>query len=270
MTEDDDLREKLKALGMHFGAKNLKPKITAPAFRIEDVIPAREEVTQMGTTLVYEEVYPIDYLHGNIRLASMDNYEFIAKWANIDAFEGSGAGSLLFLDTETSGISRAAGTFVFLVGLGFLKPDGFHILQIIMSDPHLEAALLAALARFTEGFRTVVTYNGKSFDIPLLENRHILHRIPSPFENLSHIDLLHLARKLWRNRLASRRLGDLEQSILQLRRGKEEVPGWLVPEIYKEYLHTGDARPLTGVFYHNAVDVLSLAALFIYIARVLN
>jgi uncharacterized protein len=82
--------------------------------------------------------------------------------------------------------------------------------------------------------------------------------------------MLHIARRLWRNRLPSRSLGDLEKEIMSFKRGQDEVPGWLVPQIYFDYLQDGDARPLAGVFYHNAIDVVSLAALFIHTAKILT
>ncbi|MEM5775046.1 MAG: ribonuclease H-like domain-containing protein [Anaerolineaceae bacterium] len=270
LPDKDDLREKMKALGLRVGARELKPATAVQRIRIEDVIRAREEQTPLGTALVYEEVYPQTYRHGNIQLTTLDQYQFINDWANIRPQAENDPQKLLFLDTETTGLSQATGTFAFLIGLGFLRSDGFHIYQIIMPAPPHEAAMLAVLARIVADFDTIVTYNGKSFDIPLLQNRHIMHRIPPPFARMQHIDLLHLARKLWRNRLISRRLGDLEQAILDFRRTQEEVPGWLVPEIYKDYLRTGDARPLSGVFYHNAVDVLSLAGLFTHISKMLD
>ena len=270
LSDNDDLREKMKALGMRVGARDLKPVAPAQKVKIEDVIYAHEEQTPLGMALVYEEVFPQEYRHGDIQLSSLENYQFINSWANIDDKAVNNPQKLLFLDTETTGLSQATGTFAFLIGLGFMRDDGFHILQIIMPAPPHEAAMLAILGRVIVQFDTVVTYNGKSFDIPLLQNRHIMHRIAPPFYRMEHIDLLHLARKLWRNRLSSRRLGDLEQSILHFRRTQEEVPGWLVPEIYKDYLRTGDARPLSGVFYHNAVDVLSLAGLFVHISKMLD
>jgi uncharacterized protein YprB with RNaseH-like and TPR domain len=268
-SQNDDFREKMKALGIRVGVKDLKPAGRVQNYRIEDVINAREESTPFGPALVFEEVYPLEYLHGNQRLSALGDYQVIADWAEIPAAKQENPQRLLFLDTETTGLSNATGTFAFLIGLGFLRDDGFHLCQIIMRAPPQEAALLAIFNRLAADFDTMVTYNGKSFDIPLLVSRHILHRIPPPFGSLGHIDLLHLARKLWRNRLPSRRLGDLEQSILNFKRTQEEVPGWLVPEIYKDYLRSGDARPLAGVFYHNAADVLSLAGLFAYTARML-
>jgi uncharacterized protein len=268
--DNESIEEKLKALGVQLGAKNLSPQKKPPKFRIEDVIQVTEEKTPFGSIFVVEEHYPADHKHGNVLLNDLEQFKIIAKWANLDAALAADKESLLFIDTETSGISRGSGTFAFMVGLGFYRADGFHLRQLIMPDPYLEPALLAVLARYTEGCRYIVSYNGKSFDIPLLENRHILHRMPSPFADKQHIDLLHMARKLWRNRLTSRRLGDLENHILSFARTNDDIPGWLVPEIYKEYLNTGDARPLSGVVYHNAVDILSLAGVFVHVSSLLS
>ena len=194
----------------------------------------------------------------------------IAKWSNIDIAETIDPENLFFLDTETTGLSRGTGTLIFLIGLGFYRKQNFHLVQLILPDPALEPALLAVFDRYIYPYQYVVSFNGKAFDVPILETRHVLHRLPSPFEGKEQIDLLQLARKLWRNRLPSRRLGELENQILCLTRGKEEVPGWLVPELYKEYLATGDARPLSGVFYHNAIDVVSMAGLYVHSTDLLN
>jgi uncharacterized protein YprB with RNaseH-like and TPR domain len=271
MIEDNEsIKDKLRSLGVHLGSDTISTKAKPTRYKIEDVIDVINEETPFGSILVYEQQYPIDYLHGRVSLDRLQNFKWISRWAGLSADDNAGRESLLFLDTETSGLTRGTGTFAFLIGLGYFNKDGFCVKQLIMQDPYLEPALLAVLTRVADHFEYVVTYNGKSFDLPLLENRHLMHRIPSPFKNTKHIDLLHLARKLWRNRLQSRRLGDLETHILSFERTNEDIPGWLVPEIYKDYINTGDARPLTGVFYHNIIDILSLAGVFVYVSDLLN
>ncbi|MEX1071847.1 MAG: ribonuclease H-like domain-containing protein, partial [Anaerolineales bacterium] len=107
---------------------------------------------------------------------------------------------------------------------------------------------------------------GKSFDLPLLNGRYLTNGAQPPFRNLPHLDLLHIARRLWREMLPSRALGDLEVQLLGVIRSQEDLPGWLIPQMYIDYLHSGDARPLAGVFYHNSMDVISMAALLDHIA----
>jgi tetratricopeptide (TPR) repeat protein len=130
-----------------------------------------------------------------------------------------------------------------------------------MRDPAEEPALLEGLADFLAPARALVTFNGKAFDAPILTTRYVLSHIPVPFKGYCHLDLLPLARRLWRDRLESRRLKYLEEHILGLKRTNEEVPGFQIPDLYYQYLLTRDAHELAGVFYHNAMDVVAMAAL---------
>lgn len=270
MDKKEQLEEKLKALGVQLGAKQSSSQNTTRKFGIENVINTKEEDTPFGPILVYEEQFPINYQHGSVLLSGMENFQWIARWAGLNINNAADRNKVIFLDTETSGLSRGTGTFAFLVGLGYYTKEGFFLKQIILPDPVQEPALLAVLVRHIETFDYIVTYNGKSFDLPLLAGRHRMHRIANPFTSIGHIDLLYLARKLWRYRLQSRRLGDLETHILSFTRTKDDIPGWLIPEIYQDYLHTSDARLLSGVFYHNAIDILSLAGIFVHISSILN
>lgn len=130
--------------------------------------------------------------------------------------------------------------------------------------------MLEALAEFLAPAQALVTFNGKAFDAPLLATRYRLHRIPVPHAGYAHLDLLPLARRLWRDRLESRALKYLEEHILGLSRSSEEVPGYEIPWLYFDYLKSGDARPLTGVFYHNAMDVVAMAALLAHVNEVME
>ncbi len=129
---------------------------------------------------------------------------------------------------------------------------------------------MTGLLGYLSEFQGIVTYNGKAFDIPLLNSRFILNGEASPFREIAHLDLLPLARRIWRDRLPSRSLGNIEQAILGATRTEEDVPGWLIPSMYFDFLRTGDARPLRSVFYHNAMDVLAMAALLNHIANMLE
>jgi tetratricopeptide (TPR) repeat protein len=130
-----------------------------------------------------------------------------------------------------------------------------------MRDPGEEAALLEALTDFLSPSSVMVTYNGKAFDAPLLKTRYRLHGMPIPFGDMVHLDLLPLARRLWRDRLPSRTLKYIEENVLAAPRSSEEVPGYEIPYLYFDYLRSGDARPLMGVFYHNNMDIVALAAM---------
>lgn len=165
-----------------------------------------------------------------------------------------------FLDTETSGLAGGSGTFAFLVGVGCITPNGFFLKQFFMRDHAEEPSLLAALADLLSSFDVLVTYNGKSFDQPLLETRYRLARMREPFPRLQHVDLLFSARRLWRLALESCRLQQLEQRILGVER-HGDVAGALIPALYFDYLRTRDYQPLQPVVYHNAIDILSLACL---------
>jgi tetratricopeptide (TPR) repeat protein len=141
--------------------------------------------------------------------------------------------------------------------------------QYFLNSPGHELAFLLALNEFLAGFSTIVSFNGKAFDWPLLENRFIRHRRRIAPADPLHIDLLHPARRLWKRRLDSCALSSLEARILGTMRTQEDVPGWEIPARYFQYQRTGDGKPLEGVFYHNLHDILSLAALTIYVDRVL-
>lgn len=174
----------------------------------------------------------------------------------------------LFLDTETNGLAGGAGTFAFLVGVAYWEEDAFHVRQIFMRHPGEEAALLADLSPLLERYESFVTFNGKSFDLPLLETRYTLQtRQAKGLKVRPHLDLLHPARRLWKQRLTSCNLGTLERRILNLTRSEADVPGFLIPQLYNDYLRDGNAAPLKGVFYHNHQDLLSLAALAIHMTR---
>lgn len=179
-----------------------------------------------------------------------------------------------FLDTETSGMAGGTGTYAFLVGVGRFEKSAsgrtFRLLQFFMRDPGEEPALLEALAEFLAPCSALVTYNGKAFDAPLLKTRYTLHDIPVPFDDYAHVDLLHLARRLWRERLPSRTLKYIEENILSAPRTSEEVPGYEIPWLYFDYLRSGDASNMKGVFYHNAMDIVALAALFSHTASMLH
>jgi uncharacterized protein YprB with RNaseH-like and TPR domain len=255
------LSDRLKSLGVKIGAKDIPSPNPNKSFPVEEIVAGRFLEIGNSVTYLIEEDYPHSYIQGQVELRLATQPLTIAEWAGDLKIAAQNPQSIVFLDTETSGLAGGTGTFAFLVGVGRYTQEGFHLAQFFMQDPLEEPALLLALEEFLAPCQTIVSFNGKAFDIPLLDTRYTLQGWKSPFENFAHIDLLHLARRLWRDRLPSRTLANLEVQILQASRTDEEIPGWMIPQLYFDYLREGDARPLKRVFYHNAMDVVSLAAL---------
>jgi hypothetical protein len=266
----ESLSDKLKSLGVQVGAQHIKLPVARHPFKlqheIESVVEGYDLPTQYGNSFISEQLFLNNHQHGCLPLCTQTGLDVIAAWGHTPQLEDPALQNVVFLDTETSGLMGGTGTYAFLVGIGYHSADGFRLVQFFMRDPGHETALLAALQQWLSPFNVVVTFNGKTFDLPLLNTRYTINSMDTPFQGFDHLDVLHVARKLWRDRLPSRALGYLEQEIAQFSRTGEEVPGWMVPQLYFDYLRSGDARPLGGVFYHNAMDILSLAAIFNHVA----
>ena len=258
----DSLSDKLKALGVKLGTNEITQPIHREDYSIAKVLSGRNRSTIYGDVFCVENLYPGDYIHGSKAIKINQPLDILGEWSHLDGLAQAEPGGFVFLDAETTGLAGGTGTYAFLVGVGRFFGDEFNLVQFFLRDPSEESSLLAAISEFVQPCQALVTFNGKAFDIPLLNTRYTMQSISSPFMGTAHLDLLLLARRLWRDRLPSRALGSLEQNILGTIRTQEEVPGWMIPQMYIDYLKTGDARPLQGVFYHNAMDILSLAALF--------
>lgn len=257
-------------MGVKVGAKDLPPPQPKRTYPVEEIVAGRYLEIGGSSTYLIEQDFPAQYIHGQVDLRISTSPKIIAEWAGDGRIANQDPEKLVFLDTETSGLAGGTGTFAFLVGVGRYTPEGFHLAQFFMRDPLEEPALLLALEEFLAPCETVVSFNGKAFDVPLLDTRYTMQGWKSPFKDLSQVDLLHLARRLWRDRLPSRTLANLEVQILHATRTDEEIPGWMIPQIYFDYLRDGDARPLERVFYHNAMDVVSLAALLNHTSALLE
>lgn len=165
-----------------------------------------------------------------------------------------------FLDTETTGLAGGSGTYAFLIGVGRITPGGFQLRQFFMRDYGEEASLLAALAEHLAEFDVLITYNGRTFDVPLLETRYRMARFRPPFERLAHVDLLFGSRRLWKLRFDSCRLVELERQILGVER-QGDLPGEMIPYVYFEYVRSREAARVVPILHHNAIDILTLACL---------
>ncbi len=268
------LSDKLKSLGVKVGTVDVPVAKKKTGASIQDVLSGEFVNTRRGEAFIHEEIYETDYRHGWAPLETQAPLTLMAAWAKDSRLLDMPLKAFAFLDTETSGMAGGTGTYAFLVGAGRFEKSAsgrvFRLLQFFMRDPGEEPALLEALADFLAPCQALVTYNGKAFDAPLLKTRYTLHNIPIPFKDYAHVDLLHLARRLWRDRLPSRTLKYIEENVLDAPRTSEEVPGYEIPWLYFDYLRSGDASEMKGVFYHNAMDIVALAAMFSHTANMLH
>ena len=177
-------------------------------------------------------------------------------------------GNLLFLDTETTGLSGGAGTVAFLLGVGHFCENGFIIKQYLMRDYDEEQSLLNNLIAEMNSRPALVSYNGKAFDLNLLESRCVMNAMRLP-KAAYHIDLLHPARRIWRRCLENCRLVTIENEILGEHR-EEDIPGSLIPQVYFEYLETRETEAIQKVLLHNRLDVLAMAAILKYVSDLIS
>jgi uncharacterized protein YprB with RNaseH-like and TPR domain len=264
------ISDRLKSLGVQAGVEEQKKPPMTLHKSVTMHLGGEIIETAHGDAYVIETRYPIFGEAYPAPLWGDGSLEVLAAWADESAVSGMKKSDFAFLDIETTGLSGGSGTFAFMVGIAKFEGDEFRLAQFFLREPGEESAQLAAIEQFLSGCKALVTFNGKSFDVPVLNTRYAQYQWPTPLKNTPHLDLLHLARKLWRARLSSRRLGDLEENILNVPRGSEEVPSYLIPQMYFDFLHSGDAEPLKGVFYHNAMDILTMSALMTHIADLLS
>ena len=263
------LSDKLKSLGVKIGIADLPKTAPIQEYEIDKVVDGIYRPTPAGDTFVAGQTFGAEYRHGQSAIRPEAPFDALAAWVREPRFLELPLESYIFLDTETSGLAGGTGTYAFLVGVGRFQDGEFHLEQFFMRDPAEEAALLEGLAAFLAPAKALVTFNGKAFDAPILRTRYLMHSIPAPFVDFAHLDLLPLARRLWRDRLPSRALKYLEENLLAAPRTSEEVPGYEIPYLYFDYLRSRDARPLKGVFYHNAMDVVAMAALLTHVTSIL-
>ena len=174
-------------------------------------------------------------------------------WSGEDPTAG-----LVFFDLETTGLSGGAGTVAFVVGFGCFEGTRFRVWQFVLPSFAGERRMLAAVTAAVSRAHTLVTFNGKSFDVPFMETRGLFHRLETPIPALRHVDLLHPARRFWGPETGG--LGALEDRVLGFRR-RDDVPGFEIPSRYFDYLRSGDPAPLRDVLAHNRLDLASLAVL---------
>lgn len=262
-----DLRQRLAQLD-HSGCLGTTLPRRAPQ-SLEALLGGQEVEGERGRFLLCRRQFPRDHHHGMVRLdqaLAMPDRWLSRLGRDLERMDLQ---RVVFLDTETTGLSGGTGTYAFLVGLAWIESDRICLEQLFMREHAEESAMLAYLADRLAGCGGLVTFNGKTFDVPLLATRFLMKRQRVDLGALPHLDLLHPSRRIWSQALPDCRLETLEDRILGAPRSAD-IPGREIPEAYFRYLHTGDGRELARVAEHNQCDLLALIGLVSRLARTLQ
>jgi uncharacterized protein YprB with RNaseH-like and TPR domain len=264
------LRKRIARIDRKYTRPTTKPLIPKPQPPIpapESWLEGAEVTTPHGVHYETERLYERHRRHGSVGIVDLESlsHDLLDPITN-GQIRGVPPEKWCFLDTETTGLAGGSGTYAFLVGVGRITPQGFRVRQFFMRDFGEEASQLSALTEHLKQFDVLITYNGRTYDQPLLETRFRMVRQRPPFSSLEHLDLLFGARRLWNLRFDSCRLVELENQILGVER-QGDLPGELIPYVYFEYVRTHEIFRLMPVFHHNAIDILSLACLTAIVPR---
>jgi len=254
-------RDKLEQLIKLRRDKPAKPKPAAP--------PSVER-----DPLTFAEIpYNLDARYGKILIADglKITGDILACLSREPEFSQLDLSTALFIDLETTGLSGGTGVVPFNIGMGYYRNDKFWVGQYFLGEPAVEEKMLQSLTEFIKDmdFRSIVTYNGKVYDIPLLETRYTLQRTSCPLSALPHLDFLFPARTLWKHKHESCRLSHLAHQVLKTGRD-DDIPSAEIPWRYFQYLQTGNYDLIEPILYHNAEDILSLLGIVIMGASVFN
>lgn len=259
---DDTEEPKAATKASHFEIPNLKEW---------ENYGAKPYYTNDEYCLIREVEYDLDYRYGKYRLG--DLLPVMEEWqtSNVDhplSAKGHHASDLFFFDTETTGLSGGTGTTIFLLGYARVLKDKVVVKQHFLPGPGNEVALYQSFLEEVD-YTTLVTYNGKAFDWPQVKTRHTLVREHVPkLPAFGHYDLLHASRRLWKNKMESVRLANVEKEILGVQR-KDDIPGFLAPMIYFDFVKTHEMQGIKGVLKHNEWDVLTLITLYAHLSKLL-
>ena len=207
------------------------------------------------------------HCHGRVPIAGAVDARpaTLAKLALDEGLSGIDPRGLLFVDTETTGLSGGTGTLPFLIGLAWFEDESLRVEQLLLRRPGEEVPMLRRLAERIDASSALVSYNGKSYDWPLLRNRFVLNRVPVAAP-AAHLDLLHCARRVFKRRLGRVRLVNLEERVLGMRR-ERDVDGSEIPALFWELVRGGDGNVIAPVIEHNANDLIALAAILVQLCE---
>ena len=226
---------------------------------VANALGGRRVSTRFGECMVIDRRYESDRWHGGVQIGECTLEDLESLRVLDPALSEVAPRRTVFIDLETTGLSGGAGTVAFLVGCGYFDLGAFQVRQFLLMSHSGERALLAAVAEFFEDADLIVTYNGKTFDVPVMETRWLFHRMEMPLDGVPHFDMLHSARRLWKHDEQGCRLSTLERSLFDVRR-VGDVPGLEIPSRFFGFVRSGDPRPLEPVLEHNRIDLVSLAA----------
>jgi uncharacterized protein YprB with RNaseH-like and TPR domain len=249
------------ATPMSPGAAPARELFRPARYVVEQWLSGEEVQTAAGAHFETERLYERHRRHGSMDISDLAELppDLLGPISG-GLVENSAPSRWAFLDTETSGLAGGSGTYAFLIGVGYISAEGFRVRQFFMRDYSEESSLLTGLSEFLNRFDVLITYNGRTYDQPLLETRFRMCRMRPPFERLQHLDLLFGARRLWKLRFDSCRLVELENQILGVER-EGDLPGEMIPYVYFEYLRSREAWRVAPILHHNVMDIVTLACL---------
>src|SRR5688572_1100203 len=234
-----------------------------------------------GAVIVVDREYRSGTMHGRLSIGDIvsvidegaDALKVMAEaWPSAKGIAAGGPEGppprILFLDLETTGLFGGAGTQAFLIGCAAIDGDAIRVRQFLLPGFEHERAVLSELQAWAKDHGAICTYNGRTFDVPLIETRFMFHRVPCPLDGVPHLDMLHAARRLWRQRPLTSGAPDPDDSSCSLAVLEKhlagvhrigDVPGYEIPSRFFRFVRDGDARPLEAVLEHNRLDLISLA-----------
>jgi len=270
------LKNKLNRLKPHISVGNQPEKIDHISNTVNVEIPFREKWEEENVfpyffdqdyCLIREVKYPLSHQHGHycfrdfLKAVDIWNYQSVSHPLSA---KGHQAEELFFFDTETTGLGGGVGNTIFLLGYASISGEQLILRQHILPHPGAEVALYQSFLEKVN-YKTLVTYNGKSFDWPQVKTRHTLVREHVPkLPAFGHFDLYHAARRLWKHRLDRMKLAIVEKEVLGLER-VDDIPGFLAPMIYFDFIESKQLEGMLGILKHNEIDILSLVTLYTHL-----
>ncbi|SFA99067.1 MULTISPECIES: ribonuclease H-like domain-containing protein [unclassified Bacillus (in: firmicutes)] len=272
------LKNKLNRLKSHMAHEQPKTQFEVPIVTSKLSVPFLEEWENNQVKpyyfddqfcLIREVRYPISHQHGRYRFSDFQKAVTAWKKSGLNhplSTADHEAGELFFFDTETTGLGGGVGNTIFLLGYASVTDTEVILKQHILPHPGAEVALYQSFLE-SINYRTLVTYNGKSFDWPQVKTRHTLVREHVPkLPPFGHFDLYHAARRMWKHKLERLKLSIVEKDILGVTR-KDDIPGYLAPMIYFDYIERKDPEGMIGILKHNEIDILSLITLYTHLSQ---